>query len=299
MNTPCRILVLSAMLELIASAAASQVVFKTERENRYHVDPRLAKAAPEMVKAVHRFTPEDEHSIGRAAAAMLLEGHRIAEDQAAQRYLALVGRSVTITSRYPDAYAGYHFILLDSEEPQAYAFPGAYVFVTRGLLRLASDEDMLAAILAHELAHVQQGHGLQMIKNRHWKRFLRILGKATVEVLSEGLLRDLTPVLDSLAGDYFVVLTLRGYSRELEDGADSRALHLLERAGYDPSALVDVLERLKDLDHRSGVTSTHRDPKKRLKAIRKALVDKPRVSRAAARKQRFAEALGRLLTETP
>jgi beta-barrel assembly-enhancing protease len=64
----------------------------------------------------------------------------------------------------PETFGGYHFLILDSDEINAFAAPGGLIFVTRGMLRCCDSEDAVAAVLAHEVGHVQHQHGIQTIR---------------------------------------------------------------------------------------------------------------------------------------
>ncbi len=76
----------------------------------------------------------------------------------------MLGQSLVIFSDRPETFGGYHFLLLDSNEINAFAAPGGLILVTRGMLQCCANEDELAAVLAHEIAHVEKKHGLTAIK---------------------------------------------------------------------------------------------------------------------------------------
>ncbi|MFA6464435.1 MAG: M48 family metalloprotease, partial [Desulfurivibrionaceae bacterium] len=124
----------------------------------------IKKTAKAMGKAFTDITPEQEYYVGRAVGATLLGKYRPRTDPQTVQYLNLVGQSLASGSDKPETYGGYHFVLLEDDGINAFAAPGGLIFVSRGMLRCCQDEDTLAAVLAHEIAHVQLKHGLQAIK---------------------------------------------------------------------------------------------------------------------------------------
>ena len=97
--------------------------------------------------------------------------------------LAKISGMLTLskTSDLPETFGGYHFLILDSDEINAFAAPGGFIFVTRGLLRCCKHEDAAAAVLAHEIGHVELRHGLQAIKKSRITTALTTLGIAGVK----------------------------------------------------------------------------------------------------------------------
>ncbi|XKH34196.1 M48 family metalloprotease [Azospirillum doebereinerae] len=124
--------------------------------------------------------------------------------------------------------------MLDSEVVNAFALPGGYVYVTRGLLALAKDEAEVAGVLAHEIGHVTARHS----SRRQTRQTITDLLAAGVGLV----LGDET--LGQLAGLGGTALTA-GYSREQELEADQLGVTTLERAGYDPFAMATFLETLR------------------------------------------------------
>ncbi len=110
------------------------------------------------------FTPEQEYYIGRAVAANILATRKVYDNKAATDYLNVFERSLAIYSDRPETFGGYHVLIMDSDEINAFSAPGGLILVSRGLLRCAQNEDEVAAILAHETSHVVLKHGLNAIK---------------------------------------------------------------------------------------------------------------------------------------
>ncbi|MEE8526599.1 MAG: M48 family metallopeptidase [Thermoanaerobaculia bacterium] len=248
---------------------------------------RAGKAVFSIAAARKRMTSEDEYHLGRATVARLLATHEVSNDLAATAYLNRVGHAVALASKLPLVFKGYRFILLDSGEVNAFAAPGAFVLVTRGLLRRAEDEDMLAAILAHEIAHIQERDGLDLLKKKPWKKFWGLALDQALSELTGPVLGKLSQGFGTMAGKYYEVAALEGYTREQEKQADRAAVEILKRIGYDPYALVEMLQVMDT--KQNGFAKTHPDAKKRIRWARELAGD--RSDRPPVRQRRFLGAL--------
>ncbi len=251
---------------------------------------RLAKLSRSVEFSIpgarNRMTPEDKFHLGRATAARLLTEYKGSEDLEATGYLNRVGNALALASERPLVFDGYRFILLESDEVNAFAVPGAFVLVTRGMMMRAEDEDMLAAVLAHEIAHVQEEHGLDSIKEKPWKKFWAVAFDQAFSELTGSALGKLSQLLGTMAGKYYETVALRGYDKDQEKQADEVAVEILRRTGYDPYALVEMLEAIDS--KKARFAKTHPDTKKRIRLVRK-LAGKAS-ERPPERRQRFLEA---------
>ncbi|RPJ39713.1 MAG: peptidase M48, partial [Planctomycetaceae bacterium] len=138
-------------------AAAAGVISSDEAQS-------ITRGAQAVEKSWQDLTPEQEYYVGRAVAAQVLQSYPPLDRPQANEYLNLLGQSLAIFSERPETFGGYHFLLLDSDEINAFAAPGGLILVSRGMLRCCQSEDELAAVLAHEICHVEQKHGLSAIK---------------------------------------------------------------------------------------------------------------------------------------
>jgi predicted Zn-dependent protease len=233
-----------------------------------------AEVATSLGKATRDLTPEEEYYVGRSVAAQILGSYRPLENRPVNRYLNEVGGYLSKFSARPETFAGYHFELVDSPEINAFAAPGGFILVTSGLYRLVGTEDELAAVLAHEIAHVTLKHGLSAIRTSNLTKAFTLIGQTALEHSSQGRnLKALTDAFDASIDDIVNKMVVSGYSRDQELNADRDALQILRAAGYDPSALASMLEKL---DRHSGLGSagfykTHPPASVRLAAIRGAL----------------------------
>jgi predicted Zn-dependent protease len=201
----------------------------------------LSQSARSIERALEEITPEQEYFIGRAVGARLLTNYSLyQEDPNLVLYLNEITAAMVINSQKPEIFNGYHTAVLDSAEINAFSTSGGHILITRGLLDCAASEDTLAAVIAHEIAHIQLQHGIKAIKsNRVVNAFAQ-----TGSSLAGLALSELTEILDEAAND-IVSAMQEGYSQNQEFAADILALDLLADAGYEPSSLVAMLTVLK------------------------------------------------------
>ncbi|MDH5297681.1 MAG: M48 family metallopeptidase [Desulfobulbaceae bacterium] len=271
-----------------ASLAASTGVIS------YDTAQSLAKASVTMAKAFTDITPEQEYYIGRAVAATVLSRYRPHEAGRQTLYLNTLGQTLATASARPQTFGGYHFLILDTDEINAFAAPGGLIFVSRGLLRCCRSEDAVAAVLAHEIGHVQQKHGLQAIQKGRLTEALTAVAAAGAKEMGGPDLARLTTLFEESIKDVTATLINNGYSRELEREADTVAVTLLQRLGYDPHALADMLAVMEQRlpPGGPGFARTHPAPSERLASLEGALAAAARPAANRARQQRFQSALG-------
>jgi predicted Zn-dependent protease len=232
-----------------------------------------AKSGEAVAKSFEDITPEQEYYVGRAVGANLLAQYPPYSEAKANSYLNLLGQSLVMVSDRPETFGGYHFLILESAEINAFAAPGGLIFVSRGLLRCADSEDAVAAILAHEIGHVAKQHGLKAIKTARFKDAGLAIGKAAVEELGSAELAKVTAAFSGTIDDITSTLVNSGYSRSAEKEADLAAVEILRRTGYDPNALVAMLQAMESRlkPGGPGFGKTHPDPEDRITSIREAV----------------------------
>jgi predicted Zn-dependent protease len=208
----------------------------------------------------------EEYYIGRAVAANVLATYDPAGSSDFTKYLNSVGTWVGRCSPIPCTFGGWHFQLLASEEINAMACPGGTIFVTRGLMRQVRDEDELACVLAHEVAHVVLHHGIKSVQQSRWVQAFSLAGMTTADRLGSEDLQEAAQNYGDVVTDVTESLVTKGYSRESEYSADSLAVIIAAGAGYDPAALSRVLDRMSGVVQRSGpgFWQTHPSPEDRL-----------------------------------
>jgi predicted Zn-dependent protease len=207
---------------------------------------------------------EEEKAIGGALAVEAFQRFGPpANNPMLVRYVNLVGTSVALHSNRPDI--PYHFAVLNHNQPNAFATPGGYVFVTVGLLRLARSEAELAGVLGHEIAHVTQKHALQTLQR---SQILQGLSELTLTAL------DKNPAMfDKVLNEMSSLLFDRGLDQNLEFEADRLGAEYAARVGYSPTGLQRVLARLARQQgyRQTGLFKTHPDPRLRAQRLHQAV----------------------------
>lgn len=247
------------------------------------------KSGEAFMKAREKLTPENEYYIGRAVAARILGAYKPYENRRANDYLNTLGQAVAAFSDKPDTFKGYRFLILDSEEVNAFAAPGGFILVTRGLIRCCKDEESLAAVLAHEVAHVQLEHGLQAISASRWTSFLKTVAVEAGKTLGGEALKEAVGALEGTIDDISQELVNDGYGRKLEYEADAAAVTILARSGYRAAGLTDMLSELgrKTKPGGGGFGHTHPTPEDRLDRVKSSVAGAPDFAAPAVRKARF------------
>lgn len=231
----------------------------------------MTKAGEALRSSFQDLTDEEEYYIGRSVSALILSRYKVWNNEAATRYLNLLAQAIALYSDRPEIFAGYHVLVLDSDEVNALSAPGGFIFITRGLLRLCQDEDTLAGILAHEIGHISARHGLQAIKKSRLLEAFKLLASEAAERLAPDKMARLTDIFEGTLDDIVVQLIERGYDRKAEFEADALALKTLRRMGYSEHGLIRFVEELEKKKERGskleGWLSTHPDPEDRLKRL--------------------------------
>jgi predicted Zn-dependent protease len=195
-----------------------------------------------------------------------------------------------MASDKPYTFNGYRFLLLDSEDINAFATPGGFILITRGMLECAGDEAMLAAVLAHEIGHVQLDHGVKAIKASRWTDAITKTAVAGVSMTSSEM-AAVTTAFGGSINDITQTLVVSGYSKDQEKQADEAAAVILARVGYDPEPIVLMLE---EMDRRwnpdaRDFAATHPSPEERIRKVRKTVdsLPEPRLSTTPERVDRY------------
>lgn len=204
----------------------------------------LTSTAGAAMKAARPISDEEEYYVGRAVSARLLATYPLLNDRKLTDYVNLVGQTVALHSDKPYTYGGYHFVILDSREINAFASPGGMIFITLGMVKAVKNEEELAAVLAHEVAHINHRDGIGSIKKARWTEALTVIGTEAARRYGPQELAQLVSIFEGSIDDVFRTLVVNGYGKSQEYSADEKALTYLVRAGYNPGALKDFLDRL-------------------------------------------------------
>lgn len=256
----------------------------------------MMKISHAVTRSFENFTPEQEYYIGRTVGGIILEKYRPYNNTKVNRYINVLGQTLAQASDLPETYGGYHFLVQDSDEINALAAPGGLIFITRGLLKCCRNEDAVAAVLAHEIGHVQLKHGLHAIKTSRVTSALTLIGIESTKAFGGEELADLTRTFEGSIMDITGTLINSGYSRTFESQADAAAVTILKRVGYDPNGLIDMLKVMENRLKPGGLdfAKTHPSPASRIENIQKIVGKYTEVKTPAVRQARFMAALGKL-----
>jgi len=252
---------------------------------------RVGKA---IVKASEQITPEQEYYIGRSVAANIYSRYRPYNDHSKTKYLNTLGLHLAQSSDLPETFGGYHFAILDSNEVNAFAAPGGFIFVTKGMLNCCQHEDALAAVLAHEIAHVQLQHGLNAIKNSRITDAVLVTGTEAASTLGGAELRKVATIFDDSVSDIMTNMIDNGFSRSDEYETDKLAVKIMGQAGYQNRGMSDMLTTMDKKLKPGGLDffKTHPSPQNRLSEL-SASIDKSTIV-PARRTQRFRVNIGQV-----
>ena len=207
-----------------------------------------------------------EVAIGRQLDAEVRREMGLYEDAALQQYVDAIGQRLARVSHRPDLE--WHFAVVDQPAVNAFALPGGYVYLTRGILPFLADEAELAGVLGHEIGHVTARHAAQ----QYTKATTGGLGLAVL-----GILVPETRPFQQVAETALGVLFLK-YSREDELEADRLGAEYAAKGGWDPGGVAGMLATLARLDEASGQRrgvpnwlSTHPAPAERVERLRPAV----------------------------
>lgn len=251
------------------------------------------KVAQAGMKAFDDFTPEQEYYIGRTVGAIVLEKYKPFTNKQTNHYINVLGQSLSLVSDLPETYNGYHLLVLDSDDINAFATPSGLIFVSRGMLRCCNNEGELAAVLAHEVGHVQLKHGLQSIKKGRYAEFGSILAMETTKALTDSEVSQLVESFEGTINDITTTMINNGYSRAFEEDADISAVAIMQRLGYNPVSLINMLETMNSKLKPEGLdfAKTHPSPENRIKYLNKIVTTKKEPTFSNAQNKRFQEAI--------
>ncbi len=196
-----------------------------------------AVAQTQFKPGFNLFSPEQDQEIGRQSAEAAERQLPILEDQSIEAYIDRIGARLATAA--PGAEYRYQFKVVNASDINAFALPGGYLYVNRGLIEAAQNEGQLAGVMAHEMAHVALRHGTSQAS------------KAYVAQTGLGLLGGLIGKDDPSAEQRIAALGGFGlntlflkFSRTAEEQADITGAQMMAEAGFDPADMVDFFEIL-------------------------------------------------------
>lgn len=257
------------LLMVLCLAVATTVNAGWKDELQKLADPKskerkILSGSSQVLSSSREIDYATERSIGEALALESMQRFgRPIDNENVQKYVNLVGAVVaqsSLRSTIP-----YQFTVLDSPVQNAFAAPGGVIFISKALLATLTDESELAAVLAHEIGHISAKHAL---KSTQRAQFLQ--GVGTITAATSG---SKGQEYQALIGDLQSKLFDQGLDKTMEYEADLAAMATTYRAGYNPLAMVRVLERLKKLEATSEKKgswfSTHPPLSERIARLKK------------------------------
>ena len=231
-----------------------------------------AKDAGKVAKGVAGIGPEEEKIIGDSVALEIIGRYGgLVRDEDVVRRVNFVGRALTRYSERPDS--AWRFGVLNSDSVNAFSAPDGYVFITRGLYAQAPTDDLLAGILAHEIAHITGRHALKIIERNG-----AVVGGVTLATKYNSDVRQVQSQVNQVDSQLqqfgpgikgvFKTIVVDGYDAKTEYAADQTGHDLAKLTGFAPGGLRTVLTRLQQTGgDAQRIFSTHPPLKERIKRL--------------------------------
>ena len=200
-----------------------------------------------------------EIAMGKDVAAQLEAKYGVVQDDDLQARVNNIGQRIVAVSGRQDLE--YSFKVLNSDEVNAMAVPGGFIYVFKGLLDFMPSDDELAGVLGHEVGHIVKRHSVKQVEKQLALTLLTlILTKGQGFILADATMQAL----------------MAGYSRSDEREADEQGFALTNKAGFNPYSMLITVSKLQDLADAKGnpgfgLFSTHPEPEVRIERVNKAL----------------------------
>ena len=203
-----------------------------------------AVAQTQIKPGFNLFSAQQDQEIGRQSAAAAEQQLPILHDQSIEAYVAKIGKRLATVA--PGAKYPYQFKVVNASDINAFALPGGYLYVNRGLIEAAKNEGQLAGVLGHEIAHVALRHGTSQAS----KAYLAQAGLSLLGGLVGKNDRSTEQTIATIGGFGLNALFLK-FSRGAEEQADVTGAQMMAAAGYDPADMVAFFEILANEQDRN------------------------------------------------
>ena len=194
-----------------------------------------------LVWAVPFISKETELNLGREADKEVVQQFGLYQDKALQLYIDDIGQNL-VTKLVNKEFPRFHFRLVDSSVINAFALPGGYIYITRGLLSVLNSEAELASVIGHEIAHVTLHHGAKLMVRSIGAQLLSVGGALASKSPGEWM---------AVSSAMFQQINL-GYGREAELESDAQGMMNAAGAGYQPTGMAGFLRNLRKQEMMSG-----------------------------------------------
>jgi len=270
-------------LSLSLAAVATLWIGAAPAEAQFGRLGDIAKKAETVRKIADlKVSDAEERQIGQQVSDQIVEDFGVYQDANVTRYVTLIG--TVLAQAGPRPGLDWQFVVLDTEGVNAFAAPGGFIHITKGLLGLMKNEAELAGVLAHEIVHVTEKHTVNAIQKGDTVKV------ASDEVGSSGGLTQ--GLVTKLAEKAYRDILDNKFSRNDEGEADDKGVQLANKVGYAPTGLVTALtkltERNKDATEPNGLFASHPVIKDRLTSIEKTIREK-RLAATATVQPRYAK----------
>jgi Zn-dependent protease with chaperone function len=225
----------------------------------------VAEAQTKVNPGWNMFSPQQDVEIGQQSAVEAERQMPILNDSNVQNYINTIGQKLAANAGGPQFQ--YRFRVVNASDINAFALPGGYIYINRGIIENARNEGEIAGVVAHEIAHSSLRHGThQATKAYAAQAGLQILGG----LLGGKVGNNTAQILNAVGGVGLNALFLK-FSRELETQADVRGAQILAASGYAPADMVSFFDQLAKVDTAKKTTwlSHHPAPPDRQARIRK------------------------------
>jgi predicted Zn-dependent protease len=195
-------------------------------------------------KGVNLYSLEKEIALGKQLAQEVQRQAKVVDDPLISEYINRIGQNLV---RNSDAKVPFTFQVLEGDSPNAFALPGGYIFVYTALLKIADEEDEVAAAMAHEIAHVAARH---MTRQATKSQIASLAGIPAGVILGGGL----GGIAIRQAANVGIPAAFLHFTRKDESEADYLGVQYLYSAGYDPNGAISIFEKLESLERKQPGT---------------------------------------------
>jgi len=212
---------------------------------------------------MYLMTSDEEVAAGLQMSKEVPKQYKIYNNSTVTSYVQTVGARIVNKCGRKDIT--YHFAVVQSEEVNAFSLPGGYVYIYTGLMKSMNDESALAAVLAHEIAHVVARHAAQRLSSMY-----------AADAIQRAILGDNPGLFGQIVGGLMTEGGLLAYGRENEYEADDLGQKYVYAAGYDPNGMADVLRKIISLESGDpgklgAMLATHPPTTERLRRVEAAI----------------------------
>lgn len=218
-------------------------------------------------------SPQEEMTMGATEAQKVVQTSKISTDKILQERIKRIGKKIAAVSGRDDYV--WEFTVIEDATPNAFCLPGGKVFFYTGILKVTENDDQIAAVMGHEIAHALARHGAERMS-------MQMASNLGAQVLATAL--NIPAEYQNLYAQAYGVTSQVGlilpYSRKFEDEADQIGVYLMWRAGYNPQQALRFWENMSRLS-KSGqkppaFLSTHPADEERIRAIRAYIPQLPK-----------------------